>query len=101
VTAVTVQGAHRSDDRGLPQISRFRGLSILLYFDDHPPPHFHVRAGDTDAIVVIRSGRIEGRVSSAQRALLERWRKEHVLELIQNWKRAAHHEPIHRIEPLR
>ena len=53
-----------------------------------------------DAIVVIRSVRIEGHVSPAQRALLERWRKEHILELIQNWERAGRHEPIHRIEPL-
>ncbi len=28
----------------MPIISRFFGLTITMYFDDHGPPHFHARA---------------------------------------------------------
>ncbi|MCB0187951.1 MAG: DUF4160 domain-containing protein [Caldilineaceae bacterium] len=25
----------------MPEVSRFFGVTIRMYFDDHPPPHFH------------------------------------------------------------
>lgn len=87
--------------RALPLISRFRGLSIYLYFDDHPPPHFHVRSTSGEAVVTIRTGRIEGRLAVKQRALVERWRKEHLMELYLDWQRATRHEPLHAIDPLK
>ena len=30
----------------MPEISRFLGIIITMYFDDHDPPHFHVRYND-------------------------------------------------------
>jgi hypothetical protein len=30
--------------RAMPRISSFFGIVITMYFDDHPLPHFHVRA---------------------------------------------------------
>ncbi|MCK5540763.1 MAG: DUF4160 domain-containing protein [Deltaproteobacteria bacterium] len=27
----------------MPEISRFLGIIITMYFDEHNPPHFHVR----------------------------------------------------------
>jgi hypothetical protein len=29
----------------MPTISRFFGILIQMYFDDHNPPHFHVKYG--------------------------------------------------------
>jgi hypothetical protein len=37
----------------MPEISRFFGIIIRMYFDDHPPPHFHAIYGDTEAQVGI------------------------------------------------
>ncbi len=43
----------------MPEISRFLGI---IDYNDHAPPHFHVRYGDTKAIVGIQPLRIlEGR----------------------------------------
>jgi len=81
-------------------IGRFHGLSIFLYFGDHPPPHFHVRSSDAHAIVFIRTGRVEGQLSTKDHRLVDRWRKEHLMELHLNWQRATRHEPLHSIEPL-
>ena len=37
----------------MPEISRFLGISILMYFEDHNPPHFHVRYNNFRAIISI------------------------------------------------
>ena len=37
----------------MPEIGRFLGMVVTMYFEDHPPPHFHVRCGDHRAIVAI------------------------------------------------
>lgn len=101
MTTVTVGGRVRAQARLLPLISRFGGLSIYLYYDDHAPPHYHVRSTDGDAVVIIRTGRVEGRLPPRARALVERWRKEHLMELHLNWQRATLNEPLHAIEPLK
>ncbi len=37
----------------MPTISRFFGISIAMYFDDHGYPHFHARHADGEAKVRI------------------------------------------------
>ena len=39
--------------KNMPELSRFLGISILMYFDDHNPPHFHVRYNDDRALISI------------------------------------------------
>jgi hypothetical protein len=39
----------------MPELSRFFGLVILMYYRDHPPPHFHVRYGEQRALIDIGS----------------------------------------------
>lgn len=40
----------------MPVVSRFYGIIIAIYYDDHPPPHFHARYGSFQAKFDIRSG---------------------------------------------
>jgi phosphomannomutase len=35
----------------MPEISRFFGIIISIFYDDHNPPHFHARYGDYDALI--------------------------------------------------
>ncbi|GAB4407628.1 MAG: hypothetical protein Kow00123_20580 [Anaerolineales bacterium] len=37
----------------MPEISRFFGIVIKMYFDDHLPPHFHAEYGEYKAVVDI------------------------------------------------
>jgi len=37
----------------MPEISRFYGIVILMYYDEHVPPHFHARYGEFQAVVGI------------------------------------------------
>jgi hypothetical protein len=42
----------------VPEISRFYGIVIRLYFDDHPPPHFHAEYGEDEALININTLRL-------------------------------------------
>jgi hypothetical protein len=51
----------------MPEISRFFGIVIKMFFDDHNPPHFHAEYGGDLALIDIRnlsvfSGRLPPRV---------------------------------------
>jgi hypothetical protein len=37
----------------MPEISRFLGIIITMYYSEHPPPHFHVRYGEHKAVVSV------------------------------------------------
>ncbi len=40
----------------VPTISRFFGIAIAMFFDDHGFPHFHARQAEGEAKVRIDSG---------------------------------------------
>ncbi len=86
----------------MPTISRFRGISISMYFDDHIPPHFHARAAGREAKVRIDNLEvIESRLPSRQLAIVRTWAALHQDELEENWRRARNDEKLIQIEPLR
>ena len=39
----------------MPEISRFYGIVIKMYFADHAPPHFHAEYAEYEARVAIGS----------------------------------------------
>ena len=85
----------------MPVISRFFGIIIAIYWDDHAPPHFHVKYGGDEAVVNIQTGEIlKGAISRRTSSLVEEWRKLHVDELTQDWKLAEEHKPLRYISPL-
>jgi hypothetical protein len=85
----------------MPEICRFHGLVIFMYFNDHEPAHFHVRGGATRARVrvdpvSVLSGNLRGRAL----ALVLEWATVHQHELLDNWDRLRTERPVRRIEPL-
>lgn len=85
----------------MPELSRFLGIIITLYYDDHGPPHFHVRYGRQRALVAIDSlAMIAGDLSPRVRGLVVEWAALHRDELREAWTLAARHEPLKPIAPL-
>jgi len=37
----------------MPEVTRFYGIIIKIFFGDRPPPHFHVIYGEYNALVSI------------------------------------------------
>lgn len=67
----------------MPEISRFLGIVISMYFDEHNPPHFHVRYNEHRAIIVIRDGNLlDGYLPARVRGLVEEWAELHSDELL-------------------
>ena len=85
----------------MPRVSAFYGIVIAMYYDDHPPPHFHAKYGDHDAQVSIETGELlQGTLPRRQRALVREWATIHRQELEENWTSAGRQEPLVTIEPL-
>ena len=85
----------------MPEISRFFGIVITMYYDDHPPPHFHARYGGDQILVEIENGRVlAGRFSPRLTGLVQEWLVLHRDELRANWRRARNEEALERIDGL-
>lgn len=85
----------------MPEICRFYGIIIAMFFDDHNPPHFHARYGKDKATVEINSLRVlEGRIPPRALGLVMEWASQHQNELLQNWELAKNNQPPENIAPL-
>ena len=85
----------------MPEVSRFFGIVIAMFYNDHPPPHFHVRYGEQRALIDIDAlSVIEGSLSPRVLGLVVEWAALHREELERNWDRARRHERLHLIRPL-
>lgn len=85
----------------MPEVSRFFGIVITMYYNDHTPPHFHVRYGQQRALVSIQSlSVIQGELRSRALGLVVEWASLHQNELVENWERARQNQPLQDISPL-
>jgi len=85
----------------MPEISRFFGMVITMYYDDHAPPHFHVRYGEYKAIIIIEDSAIlDGYLPTRAFGLVAEWASLHKGELAEDWALATRHAPLKKIQPL-
>lgn len=83
-------------------ISRFFGIVIAMFFDDHGYPHFHARHAEGEAKVRIDNLEvIDSNLPRRQLRFVLAWAELHQEELAENWQRARAGETLKEIEPLR
>lgn len=86
----------------MPEISRFFGIVIAMYWDEHNPPHFHAFYGDDEVLIDIRSLSVfSGRLPPRALGLVIEWATLHREELLDDWTRAQGLQPLLKIPPLR
>ena len=86
----------------MPEISRFYGIVIKMFFDDHNPPHFHAFYGEHEILIDINTFAVfAGYVPPRALGLVIEWATMHQDELLNDWERAQAQEPISKIEPLK
>ena len=86
----------------MPTISRFYGIVIAMYFDDHGYPHFHARHADGEAKVRIDTlEAIDSTLPRRQLRFVLAWAELHQTSCTENWQRARAGETLKEIEPLR
>jgi hypothetical protein len=85
----------------MPEISRFFGIIIRMYFDDHPPPHFHAIYGDSEALIGINPIVVlDSSLPRRAMSMVFEWAALHQGELTANWKKLRENQPADRIAPL-
>jgi len=86
----------------MPEISRFFGIVIRMFWDDHDPPHFHAFYGDDVALVDIATLSVfAGGLPPRALGLVIEWATLHRQELLDDWRNARNQRPLKKIEPLR
>ncbi|HXJ44964.1 MAG TPA: DUF4160 domain-containing protein [Bryobacteraceae bacterium] len=85
----------------MPEISRFFGIVVQMYYADHEPPHFHVRYSGQKALIDIASLEVlRGQLSPRAFALVREWAEIHQPELMEDWHLARAEAPLKTIAPL-
>ena len=84
----------------MPVISRFYGIVIAMYFNDHNPPHFHAKYAGYEALYNFDGMMFEGEVPKRANQLIRDWIELHKQELADNWERARSGEQLNYIAPL-
>jgi hypothetical protein len=85
----------------MPEISRFYGIIIAMYYQDHNPPHFHARYSGAQAVIKIDDFTVlEGFLPPRALGLVVEWAARHKAELSENWESTLNNQPLRKIAPL-
>jgi hypothetical protein len=84
----------------MPELCRFLGIVIAMYYRDHGPPHFHAIYGGFEVTLEIETGNVQGDFPPRALSHVQEWRQLHKVELLGDWELARRSEPLKRIDPL-
>jgi hypothetical protein len=73
----------------MPEVSRFYGIKIRMFFDEKHGPHFHARYGENMAQVsILTLAVLRGKLAPNAERLVLQWAHQYQRELLENWERA-------------
>ena len=84
----------------MPIVSKFLGIIITMYWNEHNPPHFHAKYGEYKIIVHIKTGVIEGKFPKRALKMVMEWHDLYKDELLADWELCAKREMPKPIAPL-
>ncbi len=85
----------------MPEICRFFGIVVAMYYNEHQPPHFHAKYGEFRASFSIKDLEIiEGNMPKRVISLILEWAFENRQDLLEDWELARCSEQLKKIKPL-
>jgi hypothetical protein len=85
----------------MPELARFYGIVVQVYYGDHPPAHFHVQYSGHSAKIDVESlALIEGELPARAKGLVIEWATLHRDELREAFNKAANLQKPAGIDPL-
>jgi len=85
----------------MPEISRFFGIVIQMFYNDHSPPHFHAKYGRDRAVISVADlAVLKGALPPRALGLVMEWATQHREELMNDWNLARANAPLKSISPL-
>ncbi|MCQ2351376.1 MAG: DUF4160 domain-containing protein [Paludibacteraceae bacterium] len=85
----------------MPEISRFYGIIVNLFWRDHNPPHIHFVYGQYECSISILDRVVDGQAPAKVIAKVNDWIDIHESEILSLWERAKKGDEIGKIEPLK
>lgn len=85
----------------MPEISRFLGIIIAMYYNEHNPPHFHAKYGEYKIEIAIKTlSVLAGNFPPKAMGLVMEWATLHQDDLMVDWALARENAELNRIDPL-
>ena len=84
----------------MPEIARFLGIVIGMFYNEHGVPHFHAVYGDHEVSIEVETGIVHGQFPGRALRLVLEWTTLHRQELVENWQLARQGRPLKPIDPL-
>lgn len=86
----------------MPEISRFYGIIIAMFYDEHNPPHFHAVYGKYKVSIRLDNlAVLSGKFPPRALGLVVEWALIHKEELQDEWNKLMAQEPLFKISPLK
>ena len=85
----------------LPEICRFYGIIISLYWRDHNPPHIHFTYREYECSISVLDRLVDGKAPAKVIAKVNEWMDLHEEEILALWEKAQNGEKLNKIEPLK
>ena len=85
----------------MPEICRFYGIIIAMFYSNHNPPHFHARYGSETVVIDINTlSVLEGSIPPRALGMVIEWAAQHKQDLLNDWQLAKNNQPPQKINPL-
>ena len=84
----------------MPELARFLGIVIGMFYREHGVPHSRAVYGEHEISVEIETRRIHGTCPPRALNLVLEWTDLHETKLIDNWQLAKQGAALKRIAPL-
>ena len=85
----------------MPEISRFYGIIIRMFYNEHNPPHFHAEYGEYRIVLNLNDEVVNGFMPKRALKLIFEWTELHKDELLKNWEKCQTEDTPNKIEPLK
>lgn len=84
----------------MPEISRFLGIVIGMFYNEHGVAHFHAVYGEHEVCIEVETGTVHGQFPTRALRLVLEWAALHKEQLLEDWQLARRGEPLKPIAPL-
>jgi hypothetical protein len=82
----------------MPDMGKFKGYKVYMYFQDHQPPHVHLKGPSCNGSVSLLGCKIlAGHVPPNVLAVVEAWIEDNRAILLRNWELAQKGDPLLRV----
>ncbi|MDQ3020378.1 MAG: DUF4160 domain-containing protein [Bacteroidota bacterium] len=85
----------------MPEISRFYGIVVYMFYNDHNPPHLHIEYQGYKAVIELETRNIKGEFPKRALNMINEWIDFHKDELLENWTLSRLRKVIKKIDPLK